>query len=80
MRVINADNIATIPGQSSPDTGGYTVASLVVLETLLLVLIVGQIELVAKVRLIPRAIDQPAALGAIPDRQGACVGCVEELL
>jgi hypothetical protein len=41
MRIVNYDKIATIPSQSTIDTGGNAVASLVVLKPLLLVLIVG---------------------------------------
>jgi len=47
---------------------------------LLLVLVASQHELVCEVSLVPRTIDQASALGAVPDGQGRCVGCVEKLL
>jgi hypothetical protein len=45
VRIIDADKIATIPSQSTIDTGGNAVASLVILKPLLLVLIIGQPKL-----------------------------------
>ena len=71
--IVNCDNVSPIPGQSTPDTGGDPIACLIVFKPLLLVLIVGQLKLVTEVRLVPRAIDQPSALNAIPDRQGGGV-------
>ena len=77
--VINADNVSPVPGQSAANTGRNSEACVIVLKTLLLVLVIGQLKLVTEVRFVPRAIDQPAALGAIPDRQGSSVGRIEKL-
>ena len=78
--VIDADDVTTITSQRTTDTGRDPIACLIVFKPLLLVLIVGQLKFVTEVRLVPRAIDQPAALHAIPDRQGGGVGRIEKLL
>jgi hypothetical protein len=78
--VINADNVSPVPGQSAANTSRNSVACVIIFKPLLLVLIVGQLELVTEVRLVPRAVDQPSTLGAIPDRQRGCIGRIEELL
>ena len=65
--VIDADDVTAIPGQSATYRRGYAVSCLIVLEPLLLVLIASQLELIAKVPVIPWAIDQAATLGAVSD-------------
>ena len=65
--VIDADDVTTVTCQSAPYGRCDSVSCPVVLEPLLLVLIASQLELIAKVPVIPRAIDQAATLGAVSD-------------
>ena len=70
MRVIYADDVTTVTCQSAPYGRCDAVACPVVLEPLLLVLVTSQRKLVTEVPVVPRAIDQAATLGAVPDGQG----------
>ena len=67
MRVIDADDVTTITCQSAAYGRCDAVACLIVLEPLLLVLVTSELKFITEVPIVPRAVDQTATLGAVPD-------------
>ena len=68
LSVVKANELPALAGSKATDRRSDAVACAIVLKARLLVLVAGQRELVAPVALIPRRLDQAAALQRVAGR------------